>query len=232
MIWRQYWGLRKTGSLSCFIVYLFGPHKPSAISVSPVVGFWWRSAAVDVLWCRLIWMNLYLGDNCPSLDYVVINFNALYSPFITADSGSSRDPLILQPTGHNSHWSPVLQGFPQPLFPGVRWDATIGSIRLCPSTHKLEFPSQPPNLCLGLPLVHWIHKVTLTQPCVNIIASLNGICWVLVYRMDNSSASNLILWIQNLPVLRIKPWIKALDSLKQLHRTCGYFIPDPECLFE
>jgi len=27
------------------------------------------------------------------LDYAVINFNALYSPSITVDSGSSRDPL-------------------------------------------------------------------------------------------------------------------------------------------
>lgn len=138
-----------------------------------------------------------------------------------------------QPTGHNSHWSPVLQASPQVLLPGVRWDATISSILLCPSTHKLESPSQLPNICLGLPLVHWIHKVTLTQPCVNIVANLfNGICWVLVYKKGKSSASNLIPWIQNLPVLYIKPWIKALDALKQLVRTCGYLIPDPECHFE
>ena len=84
-----------------------------------------------------------------------------------------QETPYLQPTGHNSHWSPVLQASPpQPLLPGVRWDATINSIRLCPSTHKLECPSQPPNLCLGLPVVHWIHKVTLMQPCVNIVATL------------------------------------------------------------
>jgi len=55
---------------------------------------------------------------------------------------------------------------------------------------------------------------------------------VLVYKKGKSSASNLILCIQNIPVLHIKPWIKALDALKQLLRTCGYFIPDPECHFE
>jgi len=82
-----------------------------------------------------------------------------------------QETPYLQPTGHNSHWSLVLQASPQLLLPGVRWDATIGSIRLCPSTHTLKSLSQPHNLFLGLPVVHWIHKVTLMQPCVN-IASL------------------------------------------------------------
>lgn len=97
MIWGQYWGLWKMVPLLLHSPLIWSPINPGFLNKSyiylPCSRFLRRSAVTALLWCRLIWMNLYFEDSCPSLDYGVINFNALCLPSIITGSGSGRDPL-------------------------------------------------------------------------------------------------------------------------------------------